>query len=272
MGAAKGRGRPLRSMTRLSPDQADSGPRCLLLQAREPDDPMGPQERRVFAGFLGIPERELAVFSLVRGRPPEALLDEAELVFIGGSGDYSVVRHWNDDVQHTMERLYERAGPTFGSCWGFQALARALGGEVVQERRYVEVGFRELRLTDAGRRDPVFGGAGDRFPAVIGHEDTVTRLPDGAVCLASTEAVENQAFRFRDRPIYGTQFHPELGREDLIARLANYPRYIALTGYPDLEALRAAIPPLGADDLIRRFIDQFGSRTAPEHSGKDPAP
>lgn len=226
------------------------------------------QERRVFARLLDLPEERLAAFSLVHGEPPRDLLDEAEIVFIGGSGDYSVVKHWNGRVARTLEFLHDRAKPTFGSCWGFQALARALGGEVVHERRYAEVGFREFRLTDAGRRDPVFRGIGERFPAVIGHEDTVTRLPDGAVCLASTDRVPIQAFAFRDRPIYGTQFHPELKGEDLIARLTRYPRYIELTGYPSLEALRAALPPLeAAAALVHAFVRRYAKRATDPEGG-----
>ncbi len=213
----------------------------------------------MFARLLGVAEDDLVSFSLITGPAPAGLLDEAELVFIGGSGDYSVVRHWNRGVARTMEALHQRSKPTFGSCWGFQALARALGGEVVQEPAFVEVGFREFRLTRAGRRDPVFGGFADgRFPAVIGHEDTVTRLPPGAVRLASTDRVPNQAFVFRDRPIYGTQFHPELDGPDLIARLTRYPRYIPLAGYRSLDDLAAALPPLTvAAALIRRFCRRF---------------
>lgn len=245
--------------------RSSRGPRCLLLQAREADDPMGAQERRVFARLLGVGRTGLTSFSLVEGAAPPDLLDAADLVFIGGSGDYSVVRHWNDDVARTMERLHDRAVPTFGSCWGFQALARALGGEVVQDPAFAEVGFREFRLTEAGARDPVFGSLGDRFPAVIGHEDTVTRLPPGAVRLASTDLVPNQAFVFRDRPIYGTQFHPELDGGDLVERLARYPRYIPLAGYRSLDEIAAALPPLtDAAALIHRFQRRFAPNPTPE--------
>ncbi len=232
----------------------------------------------MFARLLGVAEDDLVSFSLITGPAPAGLLDEAELVFIGGSGDYSVVRHWNRGVARTMEALHQRSKPTFGSCWGFQALARALGGEVVQDPAFAEVGFREFRLTAAGRRDPVFGGFADgRFPAVIGHEDTVTRLPPGAVRLASTDQAPNQAFVFRDRPIYGTQFHPELDGPDLIARLARYPRYIPLTGYPSLDDLAAALPPLtGAAALIRRFCRRFspalGRPARSQVAAPDPRP
>ena len=69
------------------------------------------------------------------------------------------------------------AKPAFASCWGFQALARALGGEVVTDLVRAEVGTFEIQLTAAGRSDPLFGPLGERFLAQLGHQDVVTRLP-----------------------------------------------------------------------------------------------
>ncbi len=77
----------------------------------------------------------------------------------------------------------------------------------------------EVRLTPAGREDPVFGQLPERFLAPIGHQDCVTHLPPGAIVLASIERTENQAFRIESKPIYCTQFHRELNRTMLSERL-----------------------------------------------------
>ena len=47
-----------------------------------------------------------------------------------------------------------------------------------------------------------------------------------AILLASTGRVINQAFRFANKPIYCTQFHPELDRLALIERVEAYTRYV----------------------------------------------
>ena len=101
----------------------------------------------------------------------------------------------------------------------------------------------------------MFGALGDRFQVQIGHEDLVTRLPEGTTLLASSANVEIEAFRFDDKPIYCTQFHPELGRDGLIKRVAQYPDYLPLTGHATLEELSAATPETPETEaILRRFV------------------
>ena len=44
----------------------------------------------------------------------------------------------------------------------------------------------------------------------MSHADTILNLPDGAELLASTEDVQNAAFRIKDEETYAIQFHPEV--------------------------------------------------------------
>lgn len=234
-----------------------TSPRFLLLQVREPGDPMAANEAFAFRRALGLQPDQLEVFDLLAGSPALPLLQSADAVLIGGSGDHSVVRGgpWLPGALGAMELLYEHSVPTFASCWGFQGLAKALGGRVVTDHGRAEVGVLPLDLTEAGKRDPVFGPIGSGFPVVIGHEDVVDELPDGAVSLASSPTIENEALKFLGKPIYATQFHPELVKEDLIARIAAYPPYLPLTGARSLEELRTMTPETpGAAGLLRRFV------------------
>ena len=233
--------------------------RFLLLQVREPDDPMAAHEVLRFRQGLGLEPDQLRVFDLLQGAPPLSLLESADAVLVGGSGDHSVVRGgpWLAGALGAMETLHERSIPTFGSCWGFQALAKALGGRVVTDHALAEVGVVPLELTDAGRRDPVFSPLGSPFPVVMGHEDIVTDLPPGAVSVASSSTIENEALVFSGKPIYATQFHAELDRDDLVQRIAAYPPYLKLTGARSIEEFRAITPHTpGSASLLRRFADE----------------
>lgn len=109
--------------------------RLLLLQVRNPDDPIREHEVSCFSRALGTGNGQLQIFDLLAGAPSPAQLDAVDVVLIGGSGDYSVVRGgaWLPAALEAMVGLYESGKPTFASCWGFQALARALGGEVVTD-------------------------------------------------------------------------------------------------------------------------------------------
>jgi GMP synthase (glutamine-hydrolysing) len=92
----------------------------------------------------------------------------------------------------------------------------------------------------------------------MGHQDCVVTLPPGAVRLASSAKVANQAFRFPGKPIYCTQFHPELNREALLQRVRAYPQYVRSISGESIEefANRCQETPR-SDQLLRRFMLQL---------------
>lgn len=107
--------------------------------------------------------------------------------------------------------LAEAAGrdiPVLGVCLGHQMLAHALGGEVLKSAS-PEYGWLDVALSEAGRNDPLFAGIDRSLCIFVYHNDEVTRLPSGAVSLASTPDIPNHAFRYGDKPVWGVQFHPD---------------------------------------------------------------
>jgi GMP synthase (glutamine-hydrolysing) len=89
----------------------------------------------------------------------------------------------------------------------------------------------------------------------MGHEDRAVDLPPNTTLLASSDLVENQAYRFDDAPIYCTQFHPELTRDDLIARVRSYPEYVARIAHMTVDEFCAEVPETPeAHTLLRRFV------------------
>ena len=202
--------------------------RYLLLQIRDADDPIGPQEVGCFAKALDCKTKNIATLNLLSERLTTAKLDRVDAVLIGGSGNYSAAgeSEWLNNVLADLRWLSDLHKPTFASCWGFQAIARALGGRCVHDPEHAELGTIELKLTEAGRADPLFGELGETFLGLAGHEDRVTRLPPNAILLASSERVTQQAFKLADAPIYCTQFHPELELKTYLERVAAYPQYV----------------------------------------------
>ncbi len=220
---------------------------------------MAGHEVRAFRRALGVSDEQVRSFDLLTGSPSPRQLEAADAVLIGGSGDHSVVRGgpWLAGALRAMETLFERSKPTFASCWGFQALARALGGRVVTDHARAEVGVVDLELTPAGEQDPVFGPLGRRFQAVIGHEDIVTDLPRAAQRLASSPTVANEALSFPGKPIYATQFHPELDPEAFLHRIAAYPPYLPLAGARTIRELRERLPAtIDTAGLLTRFREE----------------
>ena len=234
----------------------------LLLQVRDSDDPMRQQEVECFARALHCATDQIGVFDLLSGVPTGTDLAPYDVVLLGGSGDYSVAEGgpWLPPALAAMRELYDLNKPTFASCWGFQAMAKALGGEVVTDKSRAEIGAVEVQLTEAGRSDPLFAPLGDRFLAPMGHQDCVTKLPNQALRLASSNKVANQAFCIPGKPIYCTQFHPELDRAALLQRLRAYPRYVKeISGKPIDEFSQDLKTTPKTDALLARFIQQLRS-------------
>lgn len=189
---------------------------------------MREHEVQCFAREIGCSRKSIQVVDFTAAVPDQATLDGADVVLLGGSGDFSVTGHysWLEPAFETLRQIHDHAKPTLASCWGFQAFAKALGGEVVTDLARAELGTIPMRLTQEGKQDPIFGPLGEVFAAQAGHQDIVESLPADAVLLASSSKVENQAFTFFGKPIYCTQFHTELRKDDLMTRLRSYPRYI----------------------------------------------
>lgn len=234
--------------------------RYMLLQVRNADDPMRDQEVATFAANLGCDVDRIQVVDLIAD-PPGADADfaDTDVILLGGSGDYSVVTGgpWLAAALSTMRRIVELGKPTFASCWGFQALARALGGAVIHDPNTAELGTVALETTIEADDDPVFAPLGEKFEAQIGHEDRVSMLPDNVTALAYGEVTEHQAYRVNGLPIYATQFHPELTLDGLLERVAAYPKYceeIAGVSFDEFKKTCRATP--AAEQILPRFIDE----------------
>src|SRR6476620_9305253 len=146
--------------------------RYLLLQTRNVGDPMAAQEVRCFARALDCDISAIEVFDLLGSAPTIEKLQQPDMLLLGGSGHYSVASEtafsaneprgsssrseWLDRTFDCMREIHRIAKPTFASCWGFQAMARAMGGQCINDLPNAEIGTIQLQLTDAGSADPVF--------------------------------------------------------------------------------------------------------------------
>lgn len=220
--------------------------RFLLLQARDRSDPMRGHEVDCFRRSLGVQREDIRTHDLLQGPPGDELLAATDLLLVGGSGTYSVLdRHpfvsaflaFLDDV------VVARGLPTFASCFGFQALVLAGGGEVVRDVAATEVGTYTIHLTAAGRADPLLSPLAPCFEAQEGHKDRAARLPASMTHLAYSELGPYQALRVEGLPIFATQFHPELTRDDNASRYLRYQAGYGLSSGSE------------ADPVLRRMKD-----------------
>lgn len=103
--------------------------------------------------------------------------------------------------------------PVWGSCWGLQLCAVALGGSVRRNPRGRELPIaRAITATDAGRGHPILASRPAVFDALCSHLDEIETVPPNAAVLAGNNISDVQIIAVTTAwggSFWGTQYHPE---------------------------------------------------------------
>jgi GMP synthase (glutamine-hydrolysing) len=103
--------------------------------------------------------------------------------------------------------LFELGVPVLGICYGQQAMAQALGGNVAR------TGGSEFGKAELAVRAPaslLFNELATEQTVWMSHNDAVVTPPEGFETTASTDSAPVAAFEDRERGLFGVQFHPEV--------------------------------------------------------------
>jgi GMP synthase (glutamine-hydrolysing) len=160
-----------------------------------------------YAQLIARRVREARVFSeIVPSTMPVAdLLAKRPKAIILSGGPSSV---YADGAPQVDPALFDSGVAVFGICYGFQAMALALGGEV---RRTGRSEFGATALSVAGTGGGVLlAGLPDTQQVWMSHGDAVFAPPPGFETTAVTEGAPVAAFEDVDHGLAGVQFHPEV--------------------------------------------------------------
>jgi len=103
--------------------------------------------------------------------------------------------------------LFTAGVPAFGICYGFQAMAQALGGRVDRTGAR-EYGGTPLRVV--APHSQLFANLPGELTVWMSHGDSVVAAPPGFLVSASTPGTPVAAFESAERRLGGVQFHPEV--------------------------------------------------------------
>jgi len=195
---------------------------------------------------------------MMHGSPDPATLGRYDAIFFGGSGAFSVLDDtpWIRASVQVLLRVVDARIPAYASCFGFQGLAMALGGEVIHDDDHTEMGSTDVFLTDAGRRDPLFSALPPRFWVQEGHHDRVSRLPAGVTLMVGGDFCYEQAFRVDGAPFWASQFHPELTVRKTIDRFHHYADFYLEPDevQSELAKLESGLESPEVAELLSRFV------------------
>lgn len=102
--------------------------------------------------------------------------------------------------------LLEAGVPVFGICYGFMAMAQALGGTVARTGQR-EYGRTTVEVLEPGR---LLSGLPGSLTSWMSHGDEVTAAPDGFTVNARSPRATVAAFEDAGRQLAGVQWHPEV--------------------------------------------------------------
>src|SRR5882757_6784115 len=161
-----------------------------------------------YAQLIARRVREAQVYSeIVPSDTPVADIVARKPAAVILSGGPSSV--YADGAPAVDPELFRVGIPVLGLCYGFQAMAMAMGGEVAPDGTR-EYGRTELTVTSDGA-GVLHGGLPAKHPVWMSHGDSVVRAPEGFTVTASSQRAAVAAFEDTDRRLAGVQYHPEVG-------------------------------------------------------------
>jgi GMP synthase (glutamine-hydrolysing) len=207
--------------------------------------------------FPGDPGANLPIGQALEGYDGVAITGSALHVYDAGP---SVTR------QIELTRAVLEAGtPVFGSCWGLQLLTVAAGGSVRKNPNGREIGFgRGIRLTDSGRKHPMYVGKPEVFNAPTVHLDEVEAVAPGTTVLATNQVSEVQSAEIRcnGAVAWGVQYHPEYPLREIAAIVRRIGPRLIDEGFflntEDIEIFAGDLDTLGQNPADKRLSWRHG--------------
>jgi len=159
-----------------------------------------------YAQLIARRVREARVYSEIvpHTMPVAEMLAKKPAAIILSGGPSSVYAEGAPQVEND---LFTAGVPAFGICYGFQAMAQALGGEVARTGTS-EYGRTPLKVVDL--ESALFADLPDDLSVWMSHGDSVTAAPAGFSVSAMSEGAPVAAFESLDQRMAGVQFHPEV--------------------------------------------------------------
>ncbi|APM37661.1 type 1 glutamine amidotransferase [Clostridium kluyveri] len=143
------------------------------------------------------------------------------LVIMGGPMNiYEEEKYpWLKYEKQFIKKAIESNKVVLGICLGAQLINDVLGGKVTKNLER-EIGWLPVTFNSSILKSSFFKNFPKEHYVFQWHGDTFSTLPEGAVCIASSEVCSNQAFIY-NKNVIGFQFHMESTRDSISLLIDN---------------------------------------------------
>ncbi|XUO83455.1 glutamine amidotransferase [Halomonas sp. KM007] len=183
-------------------------------------------------------------------QPPE---DIVAAIITGSHSMVSEQLPWSEALKPWLQQALADDLPLLGVCYGHQLMAAAFGGVSDYHPAGRESGTRSVRLTQAGRQDPLLGQLPECFVAHLTHAQAVMQLPPDTSILAHNCHDAHQALRYGPRQ-WSVQFHPEFSPPVMRAYIERQRAALRDQGEDPDQLLQDIAETPDATRLLTRFI------------------
>ena len=233
--------------------------KILLLQIRDNQNVRN-EEHQSFANFSKLEQHQIEILNAFDTPSfKTSLLDSFDALYVGGASEANVLEPDKYPfVKNCIELLRyaaEISKPTFSSCFGFQLAVLAFGGVILNKDKGYEMGTVQISLTDKAKSDLVYQEIEDRFPAVSVHRQYASTIPDPLEIVAYTEQCIH-SFKYKNKPLWAFQFHPEVDRETLVKRLTIFSKHYTDNTEQLKEVLDSAVETPESNILLGNFVER----------------
>jgi len=112
-----------------------------------------------------------------------------------------------------MKECFKKVKKILAICWGMQVAVTAAGGEVKKGIKGSHIGIaNDIELTNDGLNNLLYKDKKNKFNSPAFNFDEVSKIPSGAIQLASNKINKIQSLNFKTgiSEIWGLQYHPEI--------------------------------------------------------------
>lgn len=173
----------------------------------------------------GMGAEEITVIRPVDENLPSNITRFTHVVLSGSMGQISEQDALFKKLKPFIKKVAKAKIPLLGVCYGHQAIIGTFSDTAnVKMSRQPEIGWVWVqRLNRAKSR--LFIGLPRRFWAAANHTHEARSIPEGFTITARTKRCPIAAIEHESLPIFGVQFHPEVGPYHLHKAIAYWRRH-----------------------------------------------